>query len=433
MKSALAAAVWLLAACGASADHPDVILLVLDTTRADHCSLNGYERPTTPFLESLAREGTVYTDAWAPTCWTGPSHASMFTGLRPEHHGYMGRVRTYLDPTADTLAEVLSRAGYESVLLSCNPSVAPPFGLAQGFGGFEEFQEDPALAESPSERANARALEFVERCRSESRPYFLFVNHFRPHLPYDPPEEFARRFLPPDVTPEEEAVARRFQVRTAELLGRTTRSFTPRQRTILRALYDAEIATLDEDIRQFVEALRAKGALDDAVLVIVGDHGENLGDHELWGHFMDLHRAVRLVPLLVRYPAAFTAGARVDSVVRVEDVVPTILGLCGQRLPADLDGISLLKKAPVRVSRAVLGGEGNDALKRDYPEYYESGDWHSRHAVYDGRYHLIRREDGMELLYDVKADPSESKNLASEHPELLPSLRRSLPRFPWNE
>jgi arylsulfatase A-like enzyme len=126
--------ILLLPACGRAGPRPpDVVVLVMDTTRADRCSLTGYERPTTPFLDSLAAESVVYDDAWAPSSWTGPSHASLFTGLRPEHHGYLVGTRQYLDSDATTLAEILDDAGYETACITTNSLVSADTGLVQGF------------------------------------------------------------------------------------------------------------------------------------------------------------------------------------------------------------------------------------------------------------------------------------------------------------
>jgi len=422
-----------LAACGSGTrtDRPNVIVIVMDTTRGDRTSLDGHEARTTPFLETLGRESTVYTDAWSPTCWTGPAHASLFTGLRPEHHGLLAGVRLYLDESSETLAEVLFRAGYETACLTCNPAVAPAFGLVQGFRIYESYEEIPGSSTTPSRRASARALEVIRRCRSRSRPFFVFLNHWQPHLPYDPPAEIARRFLPADVSPEEVAWGRAFSPDRPAMFAQEHLSFTPRRWAILAGLYAAEIATLDEELERFVSALREEGGLDETILVITSDHGENLGDHGLTGHFMSLHQSVRRIPLLIRYPGARPRGERVTAVARLEDIYPTILALCGEPVPLDLDGLTLIDPERGRLSRANLGGMISGDIEREYPEFARSQRWRPMRAVYDGRYHLIQRQDGHEELYDLEEDPSEARDLAPLMADVLLRLRRHLPDAPW--
>jgi len=418
--------------CGSDTpERPNVIVIVMDTTRGDRTSLDGHGIGTTPFLDVLGRESTVYTDAWSPTCWTGPAHATLFTGLRPEHHGFLAGVRLYLDENAETLAEVLSRVGYEAACLSCNPAVAPAFGLVQGFRTYERFEEILGAPATPSARASSRALEIIRRCRSRSRPCFVFLNHWQPHLLYDPPPGFARRFLPADVSPEEIAWGRARSPNNIEVFAEGYQRPTPRQRAILAGLYAAEIAALDDELERFVSALREEGGLDDTILVITSDHGENLGDHGLSGHFMSLHQSVRRIPLLIRYPGARPRGERVTAVARLEDVYPTILALCGVPVPLDLDGLTLIDPERGRLSRASLGGAISPELERDFPEFARSGRWRPMRAVYDGRYHLIQRQDGHEEFYDLEEDPSETRDLAPFMSDVLLRLRRQLPDVPW--
>ena len=421
----------LLPACGSDRpERPNVILIVMDTTRADRTSLHGYSRPTTPYLEKLAAESTVYDDAWSPSSWTGPAHASLFTGLRPERHGLYAGLRLYLDEHDETLAEILSGAGYSTACLTGNPTVSPQFGLVQGFAIYEDFAEIPGRPALGSQRATSRALQYVRQCRSRSRPYFLFINHFLPHLAYDPPAPTARAFLPDDARPEEIAAGRGFRPGARDIVGMIQKDFTDRHWSILSGLYDGEIATVDDEIARFVEILRAEGELDDTVLIIVGDHGENLGDHGLCAHVYSLHRSLLHVPLLIRYPDAFRPGARVRTIARLEDLFPTILSLCGAPVPKGLDGLSLLDPSVDRPARAVLGGEARPEVARDFPEFGASGIWRPRRSVYDGRYHFIVRTDGHEELYDVRKDPGELRNLAGRDAAVTSRLRALLPRDP---
>jgi len=411
--------------------HPNVIILVMDTARGDRCSVNGYARPTTPFLSKLARTSTVYEDAWSPSSWTGPAHASLFTGLRPENHGFVRYTKFYLDENADTLAEILHRAGYETACLSANPVISAELGLLQGFQQAEVIPERPGQPGSEARTLTARALEFVRSCRKRSRPFFLFVNQMLPHLSYSPPPAIARPFLPEDATEEEVAAGRRFATVGSDYFLQPWRAFSGRQWTILSDLYDAEIAALDAELSRLVTALEDEGGLDDTVLVVVSDHGENLGDHALAAHYASLHRTLLHIPLLIRYLPVFSGGKRVEDVVRLEDVFPTLLTLCALSVPQGLDGRTLTAPTRDRPARAVLGGEESSRLRRDFPGFYYSGQWwRPWRSVYDGRFHLVRRNDGHEELYDVKDDPLERKNLAHRNPDVVRRLRSLLPGTP---
>jgi len=407
--------------------HPNVIVIVMDTARGDRCSVNGYSKPTTPFLSKLAKTSVVYEDAWSPSSWTGPAHASLFTGLRPENHGFIRGTRDYLDENADTLAEILLRAGYATACLTANPIISAELGLTQGFQRAESTPEFPGQPGSETRTVTANALEFVRYCRTQSRPFFLFVNQLLPHLAYSPPAEIAAQFLPGDATPEEVAAARRFETVGADYFLQPWRSFSDRQWSTLSGLYDAEIATLDAELAYFVRVLEEEGGLDDTVLVIVSDHGENLGDHALAAHYASLHRTLLHIPLLIRYPPVFPGGERIADVVRLEDVFATLLTLCSQSVPNRLDGRTLTAPTEDRVARAILGGERSTRLKRDFPGFHRSGQWRPRRSIYDGRFHFIRRNDGYEELYDVKGDPLELKNLAPSRPDIVRHLRSLLP------
>jgi len=376
--------------------HPNVIVLVMDTARGDRCSVNGYARPTTSFLSKLARSSVVYDDAWSPSSWTGPAHASLFTGLRPENHGFIRGTRDYLDKNADTLAEILLRAGYATACMTGNPIICAELGLTQGFQRTQTTPEFPGQPGSETRTVTANALEFVRSCRKQSRPFFLFVNQMLPHLAYCPPTAIAARFLPEDATPEEVATARRFVTVGSDYFLQPWRAFSDRQWSILSDLYDAEIAVLDAELSYFVRVLEEEGGLDDTVLVVVSDHGENLGDHGLAAHYASLHRTLLHIPLLIRYPPVFPEGERIDDVVRLEDVFSTLLTLCTQPVPKGLDGRTLTASTSDRIARAILGGERSPRLRRDFPGFYYSGQWRPWRSVYDGRFHLVRRNDGHE-------------------------------------
>jgi arylsulfatase A-like enzyme len=433
-KAVLALAAGLATGCGPDVpdvrdERPNVILVVMDTTRGDRCGFNGYHRPTTPRLDELAREGVTFRDAWSPAGWTLPAHASLFTGQRPVHHGVLDGIRLFLEPQAVTLAERLKDAGYRTAAFSNNSFVSGEFGLIQGFETFEPHYVNPDRKYPSAPYTLDRALTWALDPTQRDRPFFVFVNNMEPHMPYTPPEDVQARFLPPDATPEEVAEARGFEFPLTMRLVLGLETLPPRRWEMISAIYDAEIATLDAALGDMLDRLRASGEYDRTVVIITADHGENIGEHGLCEHRASIHRPIRHVPLVVRYPGHFDGGRQVTSPVRLEDVKPTVLELAGLPLPPELDGVPLSRDLPGRISLGYLGPQSQevlDLLERNMPGVDPGVLLLSMRAVYDGRFHYIRRSDGVEELYDISADPAELHDLAGHGGPELDRLRALL-------
>lgn len=432
------AVVILLAACGSgdpgtpAAGLPNVVLIVMDTTRADRCSVNGYDRPTTPALEALAREGVAYRNAFGPAGWTGPAHASLFTGLVPARHGYLRGVKSFLGEEATTLAERLAALGYRTAAFSNNETVGPEFGLAQGFEHFVPLYEDAERPYPWAPATHLAAVEWAAARHAAGEPFFLFVNDMEAHFPYSPPAKIADRFLPPGALPGALAAARATTIDELFAHNSGARPLPADRLALLSDLYDAEIATLDREIGRLVETFRREGMLDETVFVVTADHGENLGEHGRVDHMFSLHRTIRHVPLVIRYPPAFPAGAVVDELVRLEDVLPTLLDVLGRPPEPGLDGRSLRHDLPGRISTGEMGVMDHFVrrMERDFPLPFDSRplllSWQS---VTDGRLELLRTSDGVEELYDLAADPQERRDLAgaADRAEELARMRALLP------
>ncbi|MCU0727380.1 MAG: sulfatase [Planctomycetes bacterium] len=419
--------------CGGSrapSDRPDVVLVVMDTTRADRCSVLGYGKPTTPNLERLAAEGALFTDAWSPSPWTGPAHASLFTGLRPENHGFLsGPRRDYLSEMP-TLAGWFKAAGYRTACFSNSPFVSGEFGLDQGFEHFTREFLDPDRPYPYAAGTHRAALAWVRECRSRGENFFLFVNDIEPHSMYTPPEPFETSFMPPGIGIEQRRWGRTLP--SLALVQHTLGAATLGQEQIevLSRLYDGEVACLDREVGNLAEGLRESGLLDRSVFAVVADHGEQFGERGRLDHHGGLHQALLHVPMVIRYPPAFPPGTVVDDVVRLEDVPPTLLDLCDLPEPDDLDGESLLAATGGRVARAVYHPFNAlvARLAASHPrEVVTSGFTRRIQSVYDGRWHYILHEDGEEELYDLDADPSGSVDLSIEHREDISRLSNWLP------
>ncbi|MFN8187977.1 MAG: sulfatase [Gaiellales bacterium] len=442
-------------------DRPNIVLLVMDSARAESMSCYGAPRPTTPHLEDLARESTLYTRASSVGCWTLPVHATLFTGLFPARHG-LTISRDALPEGFPTLARRLSGAGYDTACFSNNPYISSATGLAQGFRLVEDLWRSNrprgtakprgqvyterlegggpgARLALPLVRSGLRARSQARRWRSwtstrdsgarttndhlrswlvqradSNRPFFAFVNYMETHEPYRPPHPFNERFLP----------GRSGRIRAARLGSKTAvlaaaaRGETEAIDT-LRALYEGTLAYLDEQIGELVEGLRELGALDDTLLVVTSDHGDSLGEHGHLGHRLFLYEQLVHVPLLVRYPARFPAGARRDPLVQLGDLHPTILELAGAGGEAR-DGVetfvSLLDEGSLARRRyAVAENTAPKAL----------GSVRMRMLRGD-RHKYIWRSDGTRELYDLGEDPGELENLAASRGDLVDELHGEL-------
>lgn len=411
-----------LAACGGGRP-PNLLLVVLDTARADAVSAAGAVPGATPVLDRLASEGVVYSRARSTSAWTVPAHGSLFTGLFPSRHG-AHHEHPLLGNEQATLAELLAPT-HDTAGFSENPHIGFAKGFAQGFGRFEETwrrQSGPADVAPTDERALAWLA-----ARQGSRPFFLFVNFMAPHLPYAPPAPWQERFLPPEATPETVERLRRFDEWGARLVMTGRLQLAPAELAVLRALYQAEVAFADARLGRLVEALEAAGELDRTLVVVVGDHGENIGDHGLMEHQFCLYDSLLRVPLVLRLPGVFAGGERRQVPVQLTDLVPTVFDVVGRAAagrPA-VEGTSLLAGPPPQrpqIAEYMRPEAQRWRFERVAPEFDFAPFGRRLAAVVVGERKLIAGEDGRRELYDLAADPRESHDLAGGEPETVERL-----------
>jgi arylsulfatase A-like enzyme len=346
-----------------SASGFDVVLITLDTTRADHLGSYGYAAAETPNLDRLAREGIRFTDAVSPAPLTLPSHASILTGLDPQNHGVRQNGQFRLDPSRVTLAEVLKVNGYETAAFVSGFVLDSRYGLSQGFdlydGETEPFPGQPfgGLGERSAEAVTDRALSWLGS-REGTRPFFLWVHYYDPHAEYKPPEPFAGRFENP---------------------------------------YDGEIAFMDSQIGRLVAELQ-KGRTR-LLVIAAGDHGESLGEHSEYAHSRLIYETTQHVPLFLWSPSIAKPRVVDGAVVGLVDIFPTVVDLLGIRSAEDLDGISLRQ-----------AGENRDrALYIETMAPYLDNGWAPLHGLrrHRDKYILAPKPE----YYDLAADPGELKNL----------------------
>jgi arylsulfatase A-like enzyme len=420
------------ASCGGSssaAGRPNVLLLVLDTTRADRCSVNGYARETTPAMARLAKDGVVFKQAWSSANWTAPAHASLFTGVGAARHGLSTRGRGFLRGYVPTIAERFTAAGYDTGCFSNNDLVSPEFGLTRGFTRVDELYKDEQRPKPTSRGAHTLAADFAIAAHRAKRPFFVFINDVEPHQPYEPAAEDSALLLRGSPSPEEAKAAGWFPPEMVMRYDLGVEQIDDRRMALHSDLYDGEVRTLDREIGTLLDRLREAQILDSTVVILLGDHGEFLGEHRLLDHGIGLYREVLHVPLVVRHPGTFDGGRIVEDVVRIEDVAPTLLELCGLEALPDIEGLSLTSALPGRVARAVQ--PQNEMLSqraaRQLPRTDISFLTRGIRSAFDGAFHLLEFSDGTVELYDAVNDPGELKNVAGEHPGEVARLRALLP------
>ncbi len=345
-------ALALLAACsGERPAAPNVVLIVVDTLRADRLGSHGNPRGLTPHLDRLAAEGVQFENAQAHAPWTLPSVASLLTSLHPVQHGAGGsldlsalerggaatpRFRA-LSPEVETLPERFRANGYRTASVVNVDFLGTNFGLARGFDTCDEQWYGSNDRVRPATETTDAALRWIDR--GGRGPFFLLVHYFDPHAVYDPPPEYRRRFAAPQ---DRESNAFVFGTREHMLLLRSGRLvLDPALIERAARLYDGEVAYVDAQIGRLLAELERRGQLDNSIVVVTSDHGEEFLDHGGFEHGHTLYQELTHVPLILSAPGRL-APARVATRVGLIDVGPTLCELAGIAPPATAAGRSLV-------------------------------------------------------------------------------------------
>ncbi len=390
---AVASVLWLRST--SSHVHPRrVVLISIDTLRADHLGCYGYEHARTPNIDALAREGTLFENAASATPLTLPAHSSIMTGRTPLHHGIIDNFGFRLPPSETTLAERLEQAGMATGGFVGSFVLDSRWGISQGFQTYFDHFDSPSesgTALSSHQRTADQVLEPALRWMEQQgdRPFFAFVHFFDPHTPYAPPERIRASFPDTDV-------------------GR----------------YDGEIAFVDEQVGRLFAFLEEKHLYEDALIVLMGDHGESLGDHGESTHGLFIYDATMHVPLIMRGPGV-APHQRIPGQVRSIDVMPTVLALLGLTPSSDVDGVSL---------EALLEGRARDLNLTAYVESHYARlhfGWAPLRGLRIARFKFIDAPKAE--LYNLKTDPGETRNLASERAGAVSELAAELERLRGGE
>ncbi len=368
---------------GAAPEKPNLLVVTIDTLRADRVGAFGHKGARTPAMDGLARRGVLFSRAYSHVPLTLPSHCSLFTGFLPITHGVRDNGER-LRSTPLTLAEIASGQGYATAAIVGAFPLDSRFGLDRGFETYDDLYgsrnrvQDMAFVERRAEEVNRKAEEWI---RVHTRqPFFVWVHYFDPHAPYDPPPPFDRDFA-----------------------GRE---------------YDGEIAYADECLGRLLKVLEDSGRAADTLVVLTSDHGEGLGAHEEKTHGIFIYDPTLHVPLIFAGPGPLPRGRTVEAQVGLSDVLPTVLDLMGWPAQKDLPGRSLVPM----MTRSGAGGEGSGRTL-----YIESmapllgRNWAPLRGVRTSEWKYI--DAPAAELYDLKSDPGENVNILDSRPEVVRRLR----------
>jgi len=386
-RAQLIALLLVAAACSrresTSATFPkaSVILISIDTLRADHLPLYGYKDVETPNIDALAKEGIVFDTVWSQCPLTLPSHISMLTGLLPTTHGVRNNLGFRYDASKfPALSQILQRNGYTTGGIVSSYVLRGEKGLRAAF----DFYDDnvsllPGTALTEYQRPGGMSADIAGKWVASvgKRPFFCFLHLYEPHTPYTPPEPFRSRFRNP---------------------------------------YDGEIATADSIVGTFVARLKELGVYDDAIVILTSDHGEGLSEHGEEQHGILLYTEAIHVPLIVKLPHAMRGNTRISGNAALVDVVPTVIALLGMA-PSRTDGTDLLAGAlPER-----------DIYSETIYPYIQLG-WSDLRSIVHGRLHYIHSP--RPELYDLEKDPKEQHDVIADHRREAASFRAEVEKFP---
>ena len=395
---------------------PDIILLSMDTLRADHLSCYGYPRETSPNIDRFAENAVIFEHPITQAPHTAPAHMSIFTALTPavhrvSNHGDDGTYTT-LGEEFTTLPEVLKRNGYLTIGFVGGGNISGHFGFEKGFDSYVSTRIDwQKLYHDPGQLDVIRQA--IRSSREKQQPLFLFVHHHLCHDPYTrAPEEFRLRFLKkrvdglpvgPDYVNENFAAKRKDFWKDVNLAN-------PEHREHIVSLYDGAVLYTDHVFGKLVELLKEEGIYDSSVFIALSDHGEEFYEHKTYLHGYLFIETMR-VPLIIRFPNGRYAGKRIRNYVRTLDVMPSLLDFLGIKTDHFMQGVSFMP---------LLTRKGEyDPIILSYSGFMKYIRLHKDGFVYTN----IRGPDGSQWLFNTKKDPKELRNLTAREPEILSQMK----------
>lgn len=439
----------------------NVLLIVLDALRADHTSVHGYSRDTTPYLETLAEDGVSVAQAFAAAPWTPPSHASMFSGVYPSTHGYLDSNMSF-EPPHQPLAELLREEGYSTFGAVRNGHIDSQQSVTRGFKEFADIYRLPRVPRSISDlksdyldlwpgylkvayhslRAERRPSEYVtceyikHHIQSGEKPFFGFVNINSPHTPYAPPEPFRSQFESFDRDEVDMAAVRAL----SNIKGSGGNRFIggeidapTRVWNAVKDWYDGEVRFADSLVGNLIQTLRRKNLYEETTIIVVGDHGEHFGEHGRTGHQFSLFDELLHVPLIVKPAEGWQRLEGPDSLVSLVDLYPTILDGLDITIPATVQGESLFQPHTREIVFAEYG-KPKSQLSNLESSLHEMIDPKVRsqldtalQCALNQQFKYIKAHDAEDRAFEITGqDPKETEVSTAEHTDLRLEIDRAL-------
>ncbi len=403
---------------------PNILLISIDSLRADHLSCYGYHRTTSPFIDRLASEGALAERLFCPGLPTYPSYTTLYTGQHPLTHGILahgGDAKLARD--APFLPEIFIEAGYTTCALDNLLRGRPWFG--RGY----EYYIDPSMRHTvltvavTCEDLNSRAIPWIRSHADE--PFFMFIHYWDPHWPFKPPAKYRDLFYEGNPTDPNNRSLEKYWEHPLGAMARETWLRTPEgvitDADYVAALYDQEIRHLDDGIAELLGTLDEAGLTEETIVIFTGDHGESLGEHGIYFDHHGLYDCTLQVPFVVRWPGKIPAGRRITPMLQVSDIAPTLLEAVGLPVPSTMEGRSCWK---------LLTGEEEQG---GYARIISAEcTWQAAWSLRTDRYKFILpRERASDThapceLYDLAQDPREERNLIEEMPDLASAMRQEL-------
>lgn len=402
--------------------HPNIVIFAIDSIRRDHMSCYGYPRLTTPHFDQLAQKGTLIENAFSPYIPTTPAYSSILTG-RDVFSTRMVSLspKGPLDKKQPTLPEILGKAGYKSTCVGFDG------GFYRGFDEYLTFEGWPAWEDRPARKAenlNAVAVPALEKMNRSGKPFLLFLRHMDPHSPYLPPAPFDQMFYSKD--PADKKNKSMKPVFDFKPFADFFKSWMPpgcSDKDYVVAQYDGELAYMDACCKRILTRIEELGIADNTLIVVTGDHGETLYDHEIYFDHHGLYEPTLVVPLIYYWPGKVPMGVRSNAYTLHEDLMPTILEICG--LSKFAKGVKFDGVSTVPYFADTKGSPRSDFYISECTWQRKQGwrtpiwkFWHALEPDFHGKPPVE--------LYNLIEDPEESVNLAAKRPDVVKFMRNCM-------
>lgn len=436
-------------------NRPNIVLISIDTLRADHLSCYGYHRETTPFIDRLARDGTIFRRNFSTGVWTPPGHASMLTGLYVHEHGVYDDRR--LSDDIPTIATLLRQNGYQTAGFVNNSQVGELVGLHKGHdmykevwkgisarsiverfikGVYRKIRENLNLEDMGAQKTCLLFKKWLEGIGSKG-PFYAFLHFIEPHNPLKPPRGFREKFI----TYKSQSDLNRDTIDkiSHNPLICYLENLNPNEHEIqyIKDLYDGEVSYTDAKIRWIVDLLKARKCYDNTMVIVTSDHGEHFGEYRMWSHVASLHKEVLHVPLIVKFPDGVSAAKEVVHYTQLIDIFPTVMDAVGisKETWNNVSGVSLLNKSESGQYHKYVFAEWEGRIpsfihdKINMPGYKDidiSGLQMKMSMIQDQQYKYIMKEPGKAELYNISNDKEQVIEESPDAREIMDRLQSEL-------